>query len=96
MKKRVRESPMEMPREVEDIFQKGAEEIFNDAKIYPHQYPAVFKETKEILFQAMENLSRKHGLSYKRVTLYNEQKAILLTDLLRLKAEGKIEGYDDR
>jgi hypothetical protein len=87
---------MEMPREVDDIFQRGAEEIFKDAKIYPHQYPAVFKETKEILFRCMENLSREYGLSYKRVTLYNETKAVLLTDLLKLKKEGKIEGYDER
>ncbi len=73
-----------------DYFNTDATEIFKHAELTRDEAPEMFEMVKGILGQKMANLSTTHRLSYKRIELYDEQKQVLVEDLIKLKCEGTL------
>lgn len=67
-----------------------ATEIFERAGISPDEAPEMFNECSAILDDKMATLSATLGMSWERVTLYEEQKDSLVADLVGLKAKGQL------
>lgn len=72
------------------MFEEMANEIFAKAKVDPAKNANFYKQCVDILSSSMAMHSALYGLSYKRVTSYNKQKASLVKDLKKLKADGAI------
>jgi hypothetical protein len=66
-------------------------ELFAAASFTREDAPEVFddlaQQMEDILDGLMARLSVEYGLSYKRVAIYEEQKASLIADLEKMKLE---------
>ncbi len=70
------------------MFHDMADEIFRQAGVPKAGNEGVWDQVVSILNACMAQLSVTHGLSYDRVTLFDQQKEALLHDLLDMKEKG--------
>ncbi len=66
-----------------------ADEIFTEAGVDKDQWPDLYDECVRGLNVCMARLSARYGMSKERVTIFNQQKASLVEDLLIMKASGQ-------
>lgn len=75
---------------IDEMFEPMADEIFEKAGIKKEGNQDWYKQVVAILSAKIAMLSATEGMSWRRVTLFEEQKKALVQDMIDRKRDGQV------